>query len=461
MIKRISIVLIIMSALLTACAGAANNGSASNNNATGGTTGSGVAQAAQATITPFPTAPAAARPTYTVQRGTVQEVFEFDARWLPRDQIQLSFPIAGTIRSVNVQRGDTVSAGQLLADFQITELENQLADAELSLQTALLALQSGAEGSANSVVSAQFTLANARLSLENTQNSPPWIALDSARIGLEQARISYEAALRAYDDAVSRAQGPVDSARDALENARLGLRSAENSYYSAAEGYADYLIQLAQAENQVLQSEIGLQQAQSGQTGVDPERLQAVYSAQLQIDQINQQISQSSLYAPIDGVVLEITIRPGDQAEAFDAVITLALPEPQEAIAELAFNDTRRLSVGMVGVCQELNQPDTAVQCLVRQIPLTSRDADQTARVAATLPDTETGSIIEVTMPLQTRENALWLPPNAIRTFQQRTFVVLQTPDGEQRADVTLGLQTDERVEILSGVNEGDIVIAP
>jgi hypothetical protein len=64
-------------------------------------------------------------------------------------------------------------------------------------------------------------------------------------------------------------------------------------------------------------------------------------------------------------------------------------------------------------------------------------------------------------MALQVRENVLWLPPAAIRTFQNRTFVVLQTPDGPRTVDVQIGLQTDERVEIVSGVEEGDIVEAP
>ena len=64
-------------------------------------------------------------------------------------------------------------------------------------------------------------------------------------------------------------------------------------------------------------------------------------------------------------------------------------------------------------------------------------------------------------MPLQVRENVLWLPPSVIRTFQNRTFVVLDTPDGLRTVDVELGLQTDDRVEIVSGVNEGDVVVAP
>ena len=70
-------------------------------------------------------------------------------------------------------------------------------------------------------------------------------------------------------------------------------------------------------------------------------------------------------------------------------------------------------------------------------------------------------ALINVTMALETRENVLWLPPEAIRTFQNRTFVVLDTPEGQQVVDITLGLETDERAEILTGLSEGDAVVAP
>jgi hypothetical protein len=159
--------------------------------------------------------------------------------------------------------------------------------------------------------------------------------------------------------------------------------------------------------------------------------------------------------------VLEVTIKPGDNAAAFATVITLALPEPKEAVANLAFNDTQSLSVGMVGVCEVMNQPQTAVQCVVRHIPLSSRDTDQTVRVAASLENLALGQLVQITMPLQVRDNVLWLPPAAIRTFQSRTFVVIQTPEGERVADVTLGLQTTDRVEIQSGVQEGDVIVGP
>src|SRR3954466_9180932 len=86
---------------------------------TGNPPAPGQQQQAAPTSTPIPTAPAVARPTYIVQRGDVQNILQFSGRWQPRDQTQLSFPVAGTVRRVSVKRGDAVQTGQLLADFQI------------------------------------------------------------------------------------------------------------------------------------------------------------------------------------------------------------------------------------------------------------------------------------------------------------------------------------------------------
>lgn len=417
-------------------------------------------QQLQPTVTPIPTAPAAAKPTYTVQRGTVQESLVFSGRWLPRDQQELAFEIAGTIRTVNVRRNDTVTAGSLLADYQIDNLEDQLASAQLSLQTALTNLESNDDSSGDSVTNAQFALADANVNLASTVDNAPWTNVVSARQSLEKARVDLENAERDYNNALGDPSAPpssVDSAYNALQSAEANLLSAQTSYWSATQTYNNHQYNITNAENNVLQQEVNLENAITG--GGNASQIQAVNEAQLNIDQIQGDIAQSSLFAPIDGVVLEVNVSPGDSVQAFDTVITIAIPEPLEVNANLAFNDTQQLSVGMVGTCELMNRPETAVQCVIRQVPISNRDADQSVRVAATLEEIPSGQLIEVDMPLDVRESVLWLPPEAIRTFQNRTFVVVQTADGERVVDITLGLQTDDRVEVETGLNEGDIIV--
>jgi HlyD family secretion protein len=410
--------------------------------------------------TPIPTT---APQTYVVQRGDVQQTMTFSGHWLPRDQITLSFEISGSIRRILVRPGDAVTAGQLLADFQITDLENQLDSALLDLETAQTALLAGAQGGVQTVSDAEIALANARLSLESTRKGNPWPQVESARISLDAAELALESAQRAYDDAISRPDQPasvVEQAYDQLRNAENSLRSAQANYDSAAQSYITYQYQIAQAENAVIQAEQSLERARSGYIG-DPSKEQAVRAAQLRVDQLNASIQQSSLYAPIDGQILNVFAKLGDQVQAYEAVIIIGLPEPKEVIANLPLPEAQKLSVGMVGVCQVMNRPDTAVQCAIRQVPLDAREADQTTRLAASLDDVMSGELIEVKMPLKVRVDVVWLPPYVLRTYQSRVFVTLQTPEGPRNVNVQTGLTTDDRIEITSGLAEGDVVILP
>ena len=418
----------------------------------------------QPTSTPIPTAPAVARPTYLAQRGNVEEVLNFSGRWQPRDQLPLSFEIAGNIRQVKVRRNDTVKAGDLLADYQITDLENQLASAQLSLETAISNLSSGADSDVGSVANAEVALANAKLSLESQKANSPWTQTASAYNSLQDAKRNYDNAVRSYDDVRSRpesAPSAIEQAYNQVKSAESQVKNAEISYSSAAQSFNNYKFQVAQAENSVINAQLNLESARRG--GGNPSQQQAVRSAQLQVDQIKANIARSSLYAPIDGQVLEVNVKPGDSAQAFATVIVIGKADPKEAIATLAIGDAQKLSVGLVGVCQVANKPETAVQCIVRRLPVSARDSDQTTRIAASFDELNLpiGTLIDIDMPLQVSENVLWLPPAAVQTFQNRTFVIVQTPDGQRVVDVVLGLQTDDRVEIKEGLNEGDVVVGP
>jgi multidrug efflux pump subunit AcrA (membrane-fusion protein) len=71
------------------------------------------------------------------------------------------------------------------------------------------------------------------------------------------------------------------------------------------------------------------------------------------------------------------------------------------------------------------------------------------------------GEIATVIIELEKREDVLWLPLAALRTFQGRDFVLIQDGEIQRRVDVQLGLKSQDRVEILDGLSEGQVVIGP
>ena len=76
-------------------------------------------------------------------------------------------------------------------------------------------------------------------------------------------------------------------------------------------------------------------------------------------------------------------------------------------------------------------------------------------------PDVELklGELADIEVRLEAKQDVLWLSPNAIRRFQGRRFVVIQEGDGQRRVDVRIGIESEERIEILEGVEAGETVI--
>jgi hypothetical protein len=62
---------------------------------------------------------------------------------------------------------------------------------------------------------------------------------------------------------------------------------------------------------------------------------------------------------------------------------------------------------------------------------------------------------------LASKEATLWLPPDAIRSVGGRTFVIINSEAGPKRVDIEIGLQTRDKVEIVSGLDEGQVVVGP
>jgi hypothetical protein len=71
----------------------------------------------------------------------------------------------------------------------------------------------------------------------------------------------------------------------------------------------------------------------------------------------------------------------------------------------------------------------------------------------------EVGDLGRITITIAKKDSALWLPPQAVRAFEGRRFVVVKDGDRQRRQDVRVGIVSEERIEILEGLKEGDIVV--
>lgn len=363
------------------------------------------------TPTPLPTSSISANPTYTVQRGDVIKELKARGRIVPVSEQRLFFRSSGYVREVYVRRNDTVKAGQILADLEIGDLENQLAQAQ---------------------------------------------------INVEAAQVEFVVAQQVISDTLIEAQSTLTVEQLRLEVAR---------YYLQMEDQVPQQIAVRIQEEAVKMAELRLEKLQRG---VDPRLVQTVEITRLAIERLQAQIADSSIVAPLDGQVLALNISKGDNVTAFNqTVMTLFDPAQSEVSVELLPDQLKEMAEGMTVSVKRGDQASEAWQGVVRLLPYpygtggrgTGDQKDTSARITIQASFTETGldlgNMVVVQVVLENRADVLWLPPGAIRNFEGRKFVVIQEGDRQRRQNVVLGIASDDRVEIAEGLEEGQTVVSP
>jgi len=479
------------------------------------------------TIVALTATPSAPELTYQVQRGEIVDLLELRGRVAAAVDQDVFFTEQGYIKQLLVKRNDVVASGQLLAELDLGELPDQLTRAQADLATlrrqvsstrqqrsysvelARLSLQNAQDrlvrlqtpANAVAIQSAQDAIERARISLENTRNNSSAaktdakLAVERATIAVrnrqdEYSRVVWENGNRPLEQLNGEERLRQEQAERGIADAQTVLRQTEISYDLAVQNEQNAValaerdvkegeralveaqkppeaFDLREAERAVQQARVTLNQANANSES--PEMSGRIETAQQSIAEIQQQIDSAKIYAPFDGVVAEVGVKPGDLAEAYAPVINVIDPDRLTlVVAEISSDDLARLGAGQKLEINFDRYPSETVAGVVEQLP-----SDQVSAGSLVRPDRllrigfssagrklEVGDPALVTVVFGREPNALWLPNQAIYRFDQRTFVMLQADGGPRPVDITTGISTPDRVEIRSGLREGDIVVA-
>lgn len=197
--------------------------------------------------------------------------------------------------------------------------------------------------------------------------------------------------------------------------------------------------------------------------------------AQLSLDQIKAQVESTQIVAPFDGTVLSLFLSDSTAVEAYKEVAVVADLSALEISADLSDKELTELEEGMPLQAWPVSSPGKKSDGTIRKLPFPYGKAttevketdkeDKTTRItlASSLEDMGLGQsdLVRVVVVLEKKDAALWLPPQAVRNFEGRKFVVVKDGDGQRRVDVKVGITGADRVEILEGLEEGQVVVAP
>ncbi|MBE2223683.1 MAG: HlyD family efflux transporter periplasmic adaptor subunit [Anaerolineae bacterium] len=240
-------------------------------------------------------------------------------------ELVLSFSTSGELLDVYVQPGDVVAAGDLLAELDTAELDRQLLTAQTNLTSAQIQLANAEQDLEDNLAQAQLNLERIQVQLNQNYAGGTEAGLISASISLSRAQQRVADAAYEYQKAVDRHWEPPEIA----ENYARFLQQAEEDLIIAEAQYNDTVnsgnSSAYTAQSLQIDQELAEQAIAKLQRGVSPLLALEIERAHLAIADIERQLSEVQLFAPIAGEVLAFAAypAPGTMVGAGTPFVTL------------------------------------------------------------------------------------------------------------------------------------------
>jgi len=236
-----------------------------------------------------------------------------------------------------------------------------------------------------------------------------------------------------------------------------------------------YDLRRAQANLKIAQLRLELARLQSPSTSAVNKinvaiQEQEVELAQIALDELSAAYNSVRLTAPITGTVFSVSIIDGGRAEANQPVIVVANLDDLIVSADLNPDEMALLTVGMKATVDPIGRDIPTVEGTIQSLPYPygSAEANSTgSSVQIALAQSPTqlgykvGDLVNLSIVLEKKADALWLPSQAVREFEGRYFVIVQEGEAQRRVDVKVGIIEINRIEITDGLTEGQVVVAP
>ena len=168
--------------------------------------------------------------------------------------------------------------------------------------------------------------------------------------------------------------------------------------------------------------------------------------------------------APATGIVLERLVQQGQQVMAGDPLLRIADLSTVWVEGEVFERDLQSVQVGQLAAVDLQALPGESRRGRITYLYPTLDPATRTARVRVELPNPDLALKPGMYATLRftsVADTALTVPRSAVLVTGERALAFLKRPDGAyEPRQVVLGRTTEDRLEILSGLQAGDSVVA-
>jgi len=431
-------------------------------------------------------------------------------------QVKLTFGAAGKVDKIYVEKGDTVSEGDLLTKLDTHALElaksqSQVAvnqaeiaviQAELAQQTAeraLTTIKDTEDSLKLALLTAQINLDQANYNLNKTQDLYTWTDIKIAQADVDESSDYLEYSIeklyeylpiildedgievypaieddfvkppgyKVWQDRIIHAQARLNSAKDRLEALQSGRDTAETAIKRKQLAAAEMTEAQAEKNLNNLAADIALQelQAAAAKESVSQARRSAEL-AELTLSEAARQLDEATITAPFSGIIVGVGAEEAEFVTAANTIIQL-INNSMELILEIDEIDIPGVEVGQEVIIEIDALPAVLFPGTVDVIyPMPNAVGGIILyEVKINLSDKE-GSGIKIGMSASAdiithqRSNVLLVPSRAIKQDDQGKPLVKVMVNGQtQERLIIIGISDDSQTEIISGLNEGETVV--
>lgn len=336
--------------------------------------------------------------TFTVKKGDLVQSVEATGEVFAENLVDVGAQVSGQIKKLYVQVGDVVKKGDKIAQIDSIKQQNNL-DIQLSA----------------------LDILNAKL--------------NSSKISAVIAKIQYERELKLFEQNAT--------SESSLENFRndLSLKNAN----------------LEDIKAQIRQTEI-------------------------QINTAKTDLEYTDIRSPLDGVIVSVPVEIGQTINASQTtptIVNIADLKKMEIKMEISEGDIGHVKVGdkveysilsnidkkYIGYLSSIDPGLTTLSDGKYTTQTSSTSSNSAVYYYAKLKVNNKNNLLRIGMTTQNTivikdlKNVLIVPTSAIKSDQNGNYVLVKKDDNIEQVRVKVGISSSIDTQIISGLNEGDVVI--
>lgn len=398
-----------------------------------------------------------------VEKRTIKEMVGASGKVFPETEVKISSDVSGEIVQLLVEEGDSVVTGQLLCKVDPDTYKSMVERGEATVNSSKAQVANSRSGVARA--KAQLIQAKAQVDQMKTQ--------------VENQRNIHNRNVKLREDGVI-SQADFENSEATLAQLEANLRSSEANVQTS--------------EANVESAEQSLNAAQF-----------SVKSSEASLKEMNTSLRRTTIYAPMGGIVSKLNIEQGERVVGTaqmsgTEIMRIANLNSMEVQVDVSESDVLRVSLGdevdievdayldrkfkgkVTEIANSASNTGTSISLNTDQVTNfivkiridqeSYKDLVQKGKKYPFRP----GMSASVDINTDTRDGVLSVPIQSVTTREDeseeeekkkksdvdeiREVVFVMSADTVKMLDVTTGIQDDEYIEILSGLDVGEEVVA-